>query len=306
MAEVAGPQPVGHTTTVPNSTSPIPTRALVVGMVREDGTLPAGELFDVAEAYGLTAEQVRSCLRRLVAEGMLTRDGSGRSATYRSTSGARSELERQLRRSQVARNQDDAGRGWDRRWRLVAFTIPESKRAVRDDLRVWLLRMGAAAIHSGLYVSTHPFLPLVDEEATRLGVGEYLVAAESDELVVGSERDPRRLAASLWPVADLASGYNGFVDAFAALPEDLEKMLSRHERPDEAELLAQMMTVGMRFAEVSLHDPFLPPELLPRPWPGRTARQLMARVHRAGSLLRGDAQRPNLFRVFDEAARHGI
>ena len=47
----------------------IPTRVLVLGMAHHDGTIVADELYPVAEACGLTADQVRSCLRRLVERG---------------------------------------------------------------------------------------------------------------------------------------------------------------------------------------------------------------------------------------------
>ncbi|MDQ3147016.1 MAG: DUF4423 domain-containing protein, partial [Actinomycetota bacterium] len=64
------------------TTVSIPTRVLVLGMTHDDGTIRASELHPVAEACGQTAEQVRSCLRRLVSEGLYTRTGSGRTAVY--------------------------------------------------------------------------------------------------------------------------------------------------------------------------------------------------------------------------------
>ena len=63
----------------------VPTRVLVFGMMRADGTVDAAELLPVAEACGQTPEQVRSCLRRLSAEGLLTRTGSGQRARYDAT-----------------------------------------------------------------------------------------------------------------------------------------------------------------------------------------------------------------------------
>ena len=63
----------------------IPTRVLVLGMAHEDGTIVAEEVLPVAEACRQTPEQVRSCLRRLVREGLFTREGRGRTAQYRAT-----------------------------------------------------------------------------------------------------------------------------------------------------------------------------------------------------------------------------
>src|SRR3954468_10659526 len=98
-------------------------------MAHENGTVVASELMPVAEACGQTAEQVRSCLRRLVGEGLFTRRGEGRDATFSATPAGMRALGSSIERTRLAYAQDAAGKGWDRRWRLVAFAIPEAKRA---------------------------------------------------------------------------------------------------------------------------------------------------------------------------------
>src|SRR6478735_9814042 len=70
---------------VADATVSIPTRLLVLGMAHHDGTIVAEEVFPVAEACGQGPEQVRSCFRRLVAEGLFTRDGEGRQARFEAT-----------------------------------------------------------------------------------------------------------------------------------------------------------------------------------------------------------------------------
>src|SRR5436190_21116822 len=124
----------------------MPTRVLVLGMAHEDGTIVASELMPVAEACGQTPEQVRSCLRRLVQEGLFTREGTGRGASYLATEQGLAALGTSLERHRLAYVQDHAGRGWDRRWRLVAFAVPEARRAARDAFRDRLLLLGGAAV----------------------------------------------------------------------------------------------------------------------------------------------------------------
>ena len=41
-----------------------------MGVARRDGTIRADDVYRVAEASGQTAEQVRSCLRRLMRDGL--------------------------------------------------------------------------------------------------------------------------------------------------------------------------------------------------------------------------------------------
>src|SRR5439155_2968312 len=126
------------------------------------------ELYPVAEACGQSGEQVRSCLRRLVAEGLFVRTGTGTTARFEATPRGLAALGATIERTRLAYAQDAAGRGWDRQWRLVAFAVPESRRTARDALRDRLLALGGAAVQGGLYVSPHPWHKDVKAEATRL------------------------------------------------------------------------------------------------------------------------------------------
>src|SRR5438132_4366666 len=117
-------------------TDAVPTRVLVFGMAHEDGTIKAGELFPVAEACGQSGEQVRSCLRRVTAEGLVVRTGgSGTATTYRVTAAGMAALGATLERTRLAYGQDAAGRGWDRQWRLVALRLPDPPTTPRRTLR---------------------------------------------------------------------------------------------------------------------------------------------------------------------------
>src|SRR5207248_1494612 len=164
------PPPVVRITIVADPTVEIPTRTLVFGMVGEDGTVAAADLYAVAEACGQSAEQVRSCLRRLVTEGLLIRSGgSGRDASFELTPDGMAALGAIIERTRLAYGQDAAGRGWDRQWRLVAFAVPEQNRVARDAFRDQLRALGGAAIQGALYLSPHQWHKDVKSRAERLG-----------------------------------------------------------------------------------------------------------------------------------------
>jgi phenylacetic acid degradation operon negative regulatory protein len=293
----------GRTTTSSDDLVPdvdIPTRVLVLGMAHHDGTIMADELYPVAEACGQTADQVRSCLRRLVAEGLFLRDGEGRDATFRATPDGMRALGASLERTRLAYAQDAAGKGWDRRWRLIAFAIPESKRAARDAFRDHLIVLGGAAIQNGLYVSPHRWEKDALAEADRLGVSEHVTFASSDDLEIAGTRDPREIAAHLWPIAKLATRYQHFIDVYEHIPDALEAMRKDKRRLSEAEFLPGALIIGIKFTDCFNVDPLLPPELLPRPWPGRHARDLLVRSRRLGILLREAHNKPQLFAPFDD------
>ncbi len=282
----------------------LPTRLMVLGLAHRDGTVHGPELYRVATECGIGIETVRSCMRRLVTEGVFVRVGEGRDATFTATPAGHSILDVTQQRHLLAYAQDAAGRGWDRRWRLVSFAIPESQRTARDAFRDHVLSLGGAALQPGLYVSPHRWEADVTAEAARLGITDHVSTMSTDDLVVQGVSDPRRLAAQLWPLDEVAARYARFIETYRDVPGSLEAMRRRGERLTEHDFLPGALHIAIRFNECFDGDPLLPPELLPKPWPGRAARDLLARCRRHGVLARDDKSGPALFRVFDEAIAH--
>lgn len=272
-------------------------------MAHEDGTIHADELLPVATACGQGGEQVRSCLRRLVAEGLFVRHGQGGAARYEATERGLAALGADIERTRLAYGQDAAGRGWDRQWRLVAFAIPEDRRAARDAFRDRLLALGGAPIQGGLYVSAHNWVKEVRDDAARLDVTELVTIAVTDDLEIGGRRDPRELARHLWPITELADRYDRFLDHYGPVPDALQEMRRRKERLPDAAFLPGALAMAVAFQECFKDDPLLPPELLPRPWPGKAARDLLVTSRKLALNLRQAHGRPALFHLFDEALR---
>lgn len=273
----------------------IPTRLLVMGMAGQDGSIVASEVEPVAEACGQSREQVRAELSLLVDEGLFATEDGDR---YAATPAGRAFLDSALERARLAYVQDAAGRGWDRCWHLVAVA-PVDDESVATFVRR-LFALGAGQIQNGLYVSPHSWESVVIAEADRLGVADAVTTAATDELEIGGERDPRTLAGRLWALDDLARRYQGFIERYKEVPDALTDMRNRHERLTEAEFLAGALTTVIDFEACFSRDPLLPPELLPRPWPGREARELVNRGRRLGVLARERHERPALFSLFEE------
>jgi phenylacetic acid degradation operon negative regulatory protein len=284
-----------------DTTVSIPTRILVMGMAHEDGTIFASELYPVAEACGQTPDQIRSCLRRLVTEGLFRKEsGSGRDAIYQANEQGLAQLGAYVERTRLAYGQDAAGRGWDRQWHLVAFAVPETRRAARDALRDRLLALGGAPVQGGLYVSPHPWEKDVRAAAERLQIADSVALASTDDLDIGGQHDPRELARLLWPIDKLAARYEQFLREFRAVLELLEDMRKRHQRISDDRFLPGAFAMAVSYMDCFDTDPLLPPELLPRPWPGRAARDLAIRARRQAMGLR-QGPRSALFHLFDEA-----
>jgi phenylacetic acid degradation operon negative regulatory protein len=273
--------PVVSITIVADPTVEIPTRTLVFGMVGEDGTVAASHLYAVAEACGQSAEQVRSCLRRLVSEGLFLRHGgAGKDAHFELTPDGMAALGATMERTRLAYGQDAAGRGWDRQWRLVAFAVPEQKRVARDAFRDQLRSLGGAAIQGGLYVSPHQWHKDARARAERLGIADVVTLSTTDDLAVGGETDPREITRKLWPVEDLAARYRAFIERHSFVPGSLTALRKERKRLPDTAFLPGALAMTVAYLGCFNDDPLLPPELLPRPWPGRAARDLLLRSRR--------------------------
>lgn len=281
-----------------------PTRLMVLGLAHRDGTVLGSELYSVGAECGIAVETIRSCMRRLVTEGLFTRAGEGRDAIYSATEAGQSHLAVTEQRHLLAYAQDAAGRGWDRKWRIVSFAIPESMRSARDAFREHIRSLGGAHVQPGMYVSPHDWTEELLHEASRLEINDRLCTFSTDDLDLNGVTDARQLAAMLWPLDEVAERYENFIGTYSGVPQALLDMRRRGETITEHDFMPGALNIAIRFNECFELDPLLPPELLPRPWPGREARDILAKCRRHGVLARQDKAGPALFRVFDDAIAH--
>ncbi|NUT95357.1 MAG: transcriptional regulator [Saccharothrix sp.] len=268
----------------------VSTRTVVEALVQPGGTVDAGELFEVARALGMSDQQVRLCVKRLVAEGKFTSEGRGRRAVLRMTPEAVRAAEPDVEFVRFMYRQDAGEVTWDGNWHLVAFAVPESQRPVRDALRDVIVRFGGAPLQGGLYVSPHEWEPLIEGEAERLGVLDSVTFLTTRDLRVGTERGAVALVARLWPLADIAARHVRLAEVARVRLRQLE------EGADRTSLLRIAIEVAAEFTRAVEPDPLLPPELLPEPWPGAQARSLVARCWEA--LEQRADELPALFRTY--------
>lgn len=281
-----------------------PTRLMVFGLAHRDGTVLGSEVNSVAQQCGIAVETIRSCMRRLVAEGLFDRSGEGRDAVYSATDAGLLQLSVMTRRHVMAYSMDASGRGWDGRWRIVSFAIPEVMRSARDSFREHIRNLGGADIQPGLYVSPHDWSEQLNAEASRLGIEDNLCTFSTKDLNVKGMTDARELAATLWPLDEVADRYRHFIETYRGVPEELKAMRKRGETLSETDFLPGALNIAIRFNECFSLDPLLPRNLLPKPWPGYEARKVLAACRHHGVLARHDKDGPALFRVFDEATQH--
>lgn len=277
----------------------VPTRMLVHALIREDGTVDADELYTVANTLGMSDQQVRLCIKRLVSEGRFTHEGRGRKAELHATTDTKRALAPNADFLRHAFQQDAGLAPWDGVWHLAAFAVPESARTARDALRETLVHLGGAPLQGGLYVCANTWEPYVEEAAHRLGTHGALTLLTTTDLRRGHSQEPAELARRLWPLQEIADRYH---------------RLSRIAQPRLAQLTgpaglspSALLTIAVELAAELTRtiepDPLLPPQLLPQPWPGTQARELIAQCWAALHERDQGEARPTLFRLYTDITR---
>ncbi|USQ89589.1 transcriptional regulator [Streptomyces phaeoluteigriseus] len=272
---------------------------LVHALIREDGTVRADELYTVGNILGMSDQQVRLCVKRLVAEGRFTHEGRGRKAELRASADTTRALAPNADFLRHAFRQDAGLAPWDGVWHLAAFAMPESARTARDSLRETLVRLGGSPLQGGLYVCANRWDPYVEEAARRLGAHGALTLLTTTDLRRGDTDEPAELARLLWPLDEIADRYHRLGDV--ARPR-LARLTDGAGLSPSA-LLTIAVELAAELTRAMEPDPLLPPQLLPRPWPGTQARELVARCWAALHERDEGEARPALFRVYADITR---
>lgn len=230
-------------------------------------------LIALLACFGVPDSTARVVVTRLRAEGWLRSRRDGRETVYLLTDNAW----RLLDEGRV-RIFERASGPWDGQWRMVIYSVPESERARRDQLRKRLSWLGFGQLAPAVWVSPHERLAEVEAElADQRGMRVDVFRSRSP----GPAAD-RELVGRAWDLTDLNQAY-------AELLERYQPRLDRYRSGKSAgpEALVERIQLVYDYRKFPFRDPDLPPELLPEGWLGRAAHELFLLAH---GLLRAPAE----------------
>lgn len=209
---------------------------------------------DLLGRLGVPEATVRATLNHAVQSGQLDREQVGRRAFYAPTAATRQVLADGARRLHHA---PAVREGWDGTWTLLSFSLPESRRDRRHQLRTRLAWLGFAALRDGLWVA--PGQVAVDGLVDELEVTADVHAFHSTALSPTAGSDVVR---GTWDLDAIADTYRDFLATWDRPAP----------RPDAADDLVRGVLLVMDWRRVVLADPMLPAVLLPGDWPAPHAR----------------------------------
>jgi phenylacetic acid degradation operon negative regulatory protein len=284
------------------ASDPPRSKSLVVtifgdAIVPRGGLVWLGSLIELLAPFGVNDRLLRTSVFRLAQEGWLGAQRDGRRSSYAITPDAMARFVHAYRRIYAPLNVH-----WDGSWTLILNGDGALNAAERAAVRKELLWEGYSVIAPG--IMGHPAAdgPALDELLKRLGVAGKLFVVQGKSMRQVSARPLSDLVAQGWDVGGVANGYNKFVAQFEPLLAALRLEACEAElAPAQAFVVRTLLIHAYR--RVQLHDPQLPVELLPTPWPGAVAydltRQIYRLVHAAAeqhidaALRREDAAAPS-------------
>ncbi|MFD7599709.1 PaaX family transcriptional regulator C-terminal domain-containing protein [Streptomyces mirabilis] len=167
---------------------------------------------------------------------------------------------------------------WDGQWHMVAYSVPETERALREQLRKKLAWFGFGPLQPAVWLSPHNrtdevLAVFADQPVVRLDTFRSRSA--------GLEAD-RDIASRAWDLKALDQDYAELLEAY-------RPRLVRYRAGEDlgTSALVQRMRLVHDYRLFPFRDPDLPPELLPDSWHGRLAHEVFLEAH---GLLRSSAE----------------
>jgi phenylacetic acid degradation operon negative regulatory protein len=236
------------------------------------GTVWLGSLIELAAPFGMSDRLVRTSVFRLAQEGWLAASRDGRRSAYAIDPAALTRFEHAHHRIYAPLDAH-----WDGAWTLLLAGAPDLPAARRAQLRKDLLWEGYTQVAPGVFGHPASHTAILEDLLARVGLQGKLVVCSARELPGVSGRPLRELVAAGWDLAPVIAAYEQFEAVFAPL----HALLERGDKlaGEEAFVVRTLLTHAYR--RVQLHDPMLPIELLPDPWPGTRAYALAQAIYRA-------------------------
>ncbi|MFQ6398109.1 PaaX family transcriptional regulator C-terminal domain-containing protein [Nocardia sp. KC 131] len=167
----------------------------------------------------------------------------------------------------------------DDEWVMVVFSVPESERERRHELRATLTRAGFGTVGPGVWIAPGHMCDEVRPRLARLGLDTYVEIFEVRHVCF----TPIEVAIQRWWDFDqLAALYSSFIDRYTPIAD---WSVGRRIEPSRA--FAAYVPMLTEWRRLPYMDPGLPIALLPSDWPGIEAEALFDRLHKR---LRGPAQ----------------
>ncbi|HLE28421.1 MAG TPA: PaaX family transcriptional regulator C-terminal domain-containing protein [Anaerolineales bacterium] len=230
------------------------------------GRVWTASLLRMLKVLGVGERAARSTFSRLRRQGWFRPERDGRHSLYTLAPKGRRILEEGGQRIFEPRKME-----WDSQWHMVVYSLPESKRQLRNDLRKRLAWLGFGRLAPGTWISANNRREEVQKLLDDLDAGEYAQMFSGVRLSIG---DDREIVKRCWDLENLNRQYARFIARWEPEYEKCMHALVRGEELSAAQCFAQRFWITHEYSPFPRLDPNLPAPLLPHGWLGAKAAEL--------------------------------
>ena len=249
-------------------------------VVRPQGNwMPIAGAIDLMTQVGVDAASVRTAVFRLKERGWLDSETRHGARGYALTDHALATLAAGDEVIWHARQPAHLADGWC----VVNFSVPESQRGRRDQLRSHLSSLGFGNAGTAMWIAPGRMRPAAEQAIAELGLTDFS-AVFAGHYVAG--QDLRELVRRSWDLAGIDRRYAEFLDRFGTGP-------GVRDGVDDREAFVAYLGLVDHWRKLPFRDPGLPSELLPDDWRAAEAAHLFERLveHLEARALAHAAQR---------------
>lgn len=232
-----------------------------------DGWLAVADLIRLLREVGLEEQAVRSAASRMKQTGLLVRSRRDRGVGYAPSAELAEALragDRRILGSQLPARLEDG-------WVVVVFSVPETERHRRHQLRCRLVWLGLGNLAPGVWLGPARLSAETEATVRSLGLTGQVSMFEATYHRFG---DLATLVRQCWDLDGLAELYQRFL-------AEHEPVLTRWATSpgDDAQAFADYLLAVSHWRTLPFLDPGLPVDLLPEAWAGRSAADLFWALH---------------------------
>ncbi len=235
------------------------------------GALWLGSLIRLLAPFGINDRLVRTSVFRLAEDGWLSGRREGRRSLYTLRESAARRFTRAYKRVY-----SPTYLAWPGYWTLVFATTGTLNPQTRSELRKELSWEGFSALSPTVFVHPNPDRETLQEILDTYGVRRDVFVTTMTQAQDIEGRPLSELVNEYWPLDEISSNYETFIQHFQALPALIAKA-PKAVSPEQAFIIRGLLI--HEFRRALLHDPQLPIEILPQGWSGKTAYELCRDVY---------------------------
>ncbi|KOU35068.1 PaaX family transcriptional regulator C-terminal domain-containing protein [Streptomyces sp. WM6378] len=236
---------------------------------RLGGWISIADLIVLMGELDVEGPAVRSAISRLKKRGILEPERRGVNG-YRLSPAVHEVFDEGDRRIFGSLEPADLADGWV----MAVFSVPESERAYRYQLRTRLTWLGFGNMAPGVWLAPGRLLDDARGALVRLGLSEYAHLFTSQYAAFS---DLRASVSSWWDFPAIQAQYAAFTDTYGPVAQ----RLAQEEDLDDTEAFRHYVPLLTQWRRLPYLDPGLPKELLPDDWNAIAARQLFQQLRAA-------------------------